>query len=172
MCRLPTLIAANIQMSTKRCICCFSEKPAHEFYAHKYMKDGRLNKCKECVKAAVIINRNAKIEHYRSYDRLRSNQPHRVAARSAYRATDAYRISHSIASKQWEVANAIRKKASSAVGNAIRDGRLEKQPCFVCGKDAQAHHPDYSAPLAVSWLCPTHHAQTHKEHREYMRQAA
>jgi len=74
------------------------------------------------------------------------------------------------AHQKWAVANSIRRKAAVAVGNAIRDGRLEKQPCFICGEKAQAHHPDYSAPLAVSWLCAKHHAQLHKEHREAMRE--
>jgi hypothetical protein len=158
-------------MSSKQCFVCLFEKPTDEFYPHSKMKDGRLNKCKECTKAAVIANRNAKIEYYRAFDRIRSNLPHRVNARAAYRMTDEYRISHAISVKNWGVANAIRKKAATAVSNALRDGRLDRQPCFVCGNEAQAHHPDYSAPLAVSWLCSTHHAQTHKEHRERMRTA-
>lgn len=53
-----------------------------------------------------------------------------------------------------------RRRARVAVGNAIRDGRLEKSVCEVCG-DArvEAHHADYSKPLAVRWLCPIHHRE-------------
>ena len=148
------------------CRACFQSLPASDFYA------SNKSRCKKCVAASVRLNRAAKIEYYRSYDRSRSDLPHRSAARALYQMTDEFRISHAVASKRWDVANAIRKRAQIAVNNAIRDGRLIKQPCFVCGSSAHAHHPDYSAPLAVSWLCPPHHAQVHKEHREHMRQAA
>ena len=57
-----------------------------------------------------------------------------------------------------------RIKARGAVSNAIRDGRLSKQPCRVCGDDAHAHHKDYDKPLEVEWLCHKHHME---EHRKY-----
>ena len=34
----------------KTCINCKEEKPLTDYYKHTGMKDGRLNKCKECVK--------------------------------------------------------------------------------------------------------------------------
>jgi hypothetical protein len=58
------------------------------------------------------------------------------------------------------------KRASHiAVGNAVRSGKLIKQPCEICGTDkVHAHHDDYSKPLQVRWLCPSHHFVHHKEH--------
>lgn len=156
-------------MSSKPCFKCLMTKPLEDFYRHAAMKDGRLNKCIECTKAAVRENRLNKIDHYRSFDRGRANLPHRVDARLKYQQTDAFRISCAIANKRWAVANAIRRQAQITVGNAIRDKRLTPQPCFVCGEKADAHHPDYSAPLAVSWLCRPHHAQLHAEHRDRLR---
>jgi hypothetical protein len=39
---------------------------------------------------------------------------------------------------------------------------LERQPCEVCGAaKVEAHHPDYSKPLEVQWLCKRHHAEVH-----------
>lgn len=52
-------------------------------------------------------------------------------------------------------------KARNAVNNAIRDGRLKRESCEVCGQVAQAHHDDYSKPLEVKWLCRKHHDVTH-----------
>lgn len=45
------------------------------------------------------------------------------------------------------------------VNNAIRDGKIARQPCEVCGRKAQAHHEDYSKPLDVRWLCFQHHRE-------------
>lgn len=51
----------------------------------------------------------------------------------------------------------IKKQANTAVGNAIRDGRLVKDAaCHYCRTDQQklvAHHWDYYRPLDVTWLC-------------------
>lgn len=44
----------------KVCICCGKEKELSEYYAHPKMKDGHLNKCKECVKASVRIHNGEK----------------------------------------------------------------------------------------------------------------
>jgi hypothetical protein len=40
----------------------------------------------------------------------------------------------------------------------LRRGRLQKQPCLICGNPkAQAHHHDYSKPLEIDWLCQVCH---------------
>lgn len=45
----------------------------------------------------------------------------------------------------------------------IKRGKLIRQPCRECGAEpAQAHHPDYSDPRTVIWLCPTHHRALHR----------
>ena len=53
--------------------------------------------------------------------------------------------------------------AHNAVANALREGRLVRQPCEVCGRAeaVQAHHDDYSKPLDVHWLCMDHHKAHH-----------
>lgn len=46
----------------------------------------------------------------------------------------------------------------------IKRGKIIKQPCKICGDlNVQAHHNDYSKPLEVQWLCPTHHIEEHKK---------
>ena len=135
-------------MTTKRCFKCLGEKPLDAFYKHSAMGDGRLGKCKECTKADVKKHRQDNREAVRAYDRLRASQPHRVATRQRVVAQYTEQYPH-------------RKKANTAVGNALRSGKIKKQPCWVCGEKAVAHHPDYDRPLDVVWLCQPHHKQTH-----------
>lgn len=50
--------------------------------------------------------------------------------------------------------------ARSYAGVYKRRGVLVPKPCEECGEpDSEMHHPDYSKPLEVVWLCrPCHHA--------------
>ena len=140
------------------CKTCNTDKQADAFYK------GQKSKCKECTKTAVRANRLANIEHYRAFDKARASMPHRVAARAEYRKTAAYAESHEAAARKWAEKYPERRKASHIVGNSIRDGRLTPWPvCAVpdcCGKP-EGHHPDYSRPLDVVWLCDAHHKQAH-----------
>jgi hypothetical protein len=124
------------------------------------MGDKHLNKCKECTKQDTKKNRLEKIEHYRSYDRMRASQPHRVAKRlqvfNEYKAKFPNRV-----------------KATNMVNNAVRDGKLKKWPCQVCGNPKSvAHHADYDNPLGVVWLCQAHHKQAHALADELEKEAA
>lgn len=62
--------------------------------------------------------------------------------------------------------SSVRTKAHHATSLAIREGKLKKKPCEVCGSlDVQAHHDDYSKPLEVRWLCVPHHNEHHVQER-------
>ena len=148
-------------MGTKLCRSCGQTKSISDFYKHRQMRDGRLNFCKDCIKDGVKKNRAARIEYYREFDRLRSMLPHRVLARKAYAQTTRGKAAHSKSVKKWVTQNQLRKAASTIFNNALRSGKIQRQPCFVCGKKAHAHHPDYDHPLDVVWLCPLHHRQAH-----------
>lgn len=132
----------------KTCFKCRCSKPLTEFYKHSQMGDGHLGKCKECTKTDVKQNRLREVERVRAYDRMRASQPHRVASRTKY--TEIYRKT-----------NPKRARANAMVTRAVRAGLLKKQPCWVCGEKALAHHPDYDSPLDVVWLCQPHHKQAH-----------
>jgi hypothetical protein len=133
------------------------------------MADGHLNKCKDCTKSDVNQHRQANVEQVRAYDRLRGTYPHRLEARAEYAKTSAGRESQRRARKRYVELFPGRAKAQWAVSNAIRDGRLIRQPCLICGDKAEAHHPDYDAPLDVVWLCTLHHKQAHALVREQER---
>lgn len=58
-----------------------------------------------------------------------------------------------------------RKAAMYAVRKAINKKELVREPCFICGAEAQAHHSSYDVAmwLVVTWLCPRCHGLAHRE---------
>lgn len=53
-------------------------------------------------------------------------------------------------------------RAAQKLRDAIRQGKITRQPCEVCGEpNAQGHHTDYSKPYDVRWLCAQHHREEH-----------
>ena len=148
----------------KNCKDCHKIKPLSEFYIHPGMKDGHLNKCKECTKSHVKKNREDNIDYYREFDRNRGNLPHRVEARRNYGKTEAGKAALNRGKSAYIKRNPIKTAARYAVNNAIRDGKMKKGPCEVCGttEGIHGHHDDYSKPLSVRWLCHRHHRAEHK----------
>ena len=131
----------------KICTRCDLEYPESAFQVRKASKDGLTASCKDCL---------------RLYEQSRANSPHRVAARLAYFKTDRGIEASNRAKVNFIKRNPEKRSAHVAVGNAIRDRRLVKRGCEICGEDnAHGHHDDYSQPLNVAWLCSAHHSQWH-----------
>lgn len=149
----------------KTCFKCYVSKPLRDFYRHPQMGDGRLGKCKECTRRDVRINRSFRKEYYAAFDSSRNKLPHRIKARKQYEKTRRGRQVKRASNLRWIESNPEKRKAQHAANNAVRDGKLKKQPCQVCGtwKRVQKHHEDYSKPLDVQWLCPKHHAEAHRK---------
>lgn len=127
----------------KKCFKCGVIKPLDDFYCHPGMLDGHLNKCKLCARLDVRKNRRENLEHYSDYEKTRN----RVNTRE---------------SSEYRGRNPSKYFAQTTLGNAIRDGKLIKQPCEICGSlKVQAHHDDYTKPLDVVWLCSKHHVWIH-----------
>ena len=143
--RRPRAVLRMIAME-KTCFRCKRTLPIDEFYTHPAMADGHLNKCKECTRCDSQQNRRKRVDHYRQYDRERSQLPHRVTIREEY-------------GRRQRNEEPEKYRARTMAGNALRDGRLRKEPCYFCGSMAEVemHHPDYSQPLRVYWLCRTCH---------------
>jgi hypothetical protein len=132
-------------MTTKVCFKCNVEWPLIFFYKHKQMKDGHLNKCKKCTKNDTKENLLKNIDYYKAYDIERNKTPERIAQQTKY-------------ARNYRKNNPEAYKAHTYLNNAVRDKRIEKKPCCVCGNvDSQAHHEDYSKPLDVIWVCSQHH---------------
>jgi len=145
----------------KTCFKCSRTLEISEFYKHKAMADGHLGKCKECTKKDAYESRHIKHrERVLQYDRDRAKNPER-------------KVAEAIIYARWKEQNPERRAAQIKLGNAVRGKKLSPLPCFVCGiEKTEAHHPDYSAPLDVVWLCSAHHKQAHAIANKEERKAA
>lgn len=117
----------------KQCFLCKQEKDFLFFHKDKTTKTGYSSYCKSCKK--IKDKENQRNYFYNEKTKQRK--------------------------KLWRNSHPERKSAHMKVYFAIKKGVLIKQPCFICGKNSEAHHPDYSKPLDVVWLCSSHHRQAH-----------
>ena len=143
----------------KRCFKCGETKPLSAFYKHPRMADGHVNKCKECNKKDVRENLQKNFEHYQEYEKERAAKKlvHRVEYKKKW-------------SKEYQEDFPNKRKAASAVGYAIKSGKLVAScNCEVCGSDKsiQAHHASYAEDmwLVVTWLCSRCHVRLHADFR-------
>ena len=140
-------------METKKCFKCEEVKPLSDYYKHKKMADGHLNKCKKCTKGDVSSHRAANLEKTREYDRKRGGLRHRIE-------------SNTKRTKEFRRKFPERYKAHIALNNAVRDGKIHKpELCSVCGlrRQIEGHHDDYNKPIDVVWLCSACHSKLHAE---------
>ncbi len=134
-------------MYNKRCFKCNEIKPLCDFYKHKDMADGYLNKCIKCTKKDSLQHRKKNIDRIREYDRNRGSRQPKPYLRK-YRAE-----------------NPEKYAAHIILNNQIRNGGIKKEPCEKCNstKNVHGHHKDYSKPLDVNWLCcACHNGEHHK----------
>lgn len=122
----------------KYCQECNKTKDIDCFYKNKNTFDGHSCYCKDC-------------EYKRS-----GNYKHR----SIWNKNHKESINKAI--KKYQDGNPIKVSAKKLVKKAISDSILVRQPCEKCGNPkSQGHHPDYTKPLEVIWLCAKHHKEAH-----------
>ena len=135
----------------KPCFKCNEIKPLNCFYKHSAMKDGYLNKCKECNKKDSSEHRYKNIDLVRAYDRERGKTPERIKLSTEQ-------------TKRWRAEDRRRGVAHNTVARALKSGLLQKENCKKYGEiKSEAHHEDYDKPLDIVWLCSKCHKQRHKE---------
>ena len=146
------------------CKGCGREQNDDQFYSHPRMASGHLSFCKDCVKARTKTYRVINIERVRGYDRWRGDLPHRKAKVAAYQASRPPALAHG--KRIWAERNPEKRKAHNAAQRIPRPDAC--QQCGAPGK-LHRHHPDYSKPRLIEFLCPACHARVHREARNLLR---
>ena len=140
----------------KHCKWCDSDKPVEEFHKHKKMKDGRLNKCRTCVKEAVaqwrVDNPGCRAEeHARNAKKkgIRTRQEWRddVAANAIGRKATIIKYSHKRRA-QTQTVDELTEFAMEEL--AIMAGLREEATGFKW-------HIDHIVPLNHKEACGLHH---------------
>ena len=132
----------------KNCKICGIEKEIEDYYTHKQMADGHLNICKECVK--IRVRQHAHTEYGRMVEKKWLKTPKGKAKKKRH----LYR---------FRKLNPDKERAHNLAKHALDNGKIKRQPCEICGDiNTQKHHPDYSRPLYVRWLCFKHHRMVDK----------
>lgn len=155
----------------KTCNSCGIEKDLEDFYEHSQMKDGHLNKCKDCVRSRVKSHRTANIEKIREYDRLRGRTEKRKLKNKQRHdkkivQDPEYKNKIFLAHKKSRQKYKERSNARSRLAYALYTGKAKRPDnCEKCGAAVEhlhAHHFDYSKPLYVVWVCPKCHGLIHR----------
>lgn len=84
---------------------------------------------------------------------------------AAYLKTDKGKADHNKATDAYRQRNPQKYKATNAVNNALRDGKIAKpEHCEDCGTKCKphGHHDDYEKKLEVRWLCNDCHKERHR----------
>lgn len=121
----------------KVCFKCGRNLPLSEFYVHKQMRDGHLNKCKECARMDVHENymENLDSSEFIEKERKRGREKyHRL-----YKDTKKETRRHSNSYKSW----------------------FERRQVLFW-QDIELHHWNYDKPHDVFLVSRQHHARIHK----------
>ena len=117
----------------KWCYGCRRPKEYADFFRNKSQSDGYGNLCRPCSRER---------EHHRAPYRDWSDHHARRRQKPDY---------------------AAKLKARMAVKEAVKTGRLTREPCVECDDPrSEGHHHDYARPLDVVWVCSLHHKALHK----------
>lgn len=179
--KLTVLRAGGNPWADRLCCMCHRTKPASEFYAANYKRDGTTHssRCLDCARTeARERQRQMRADGYRQDPvmkrewRAKNREKVRTYGREYARA-NRRRIAELIA--PWKKRNAHKLRAQRVVQSELRAGRIERpMVCQRCRQVAsvEAHHEDYAEPLAIDWLCKPCHWTADEERREREAEAA
>lgn len=152
-----------------KCTTCKTLKDKTAFY-------GRSKRCSDCAKAYQAewvkahpgyMTQKRKEWALRNPEKAKEIDRKKYERRKAKQPPKEPRVSMT----PWERKkrhfenNPIRAAAMKIYKYAIRQGKLVRGPCVVCGEinGVDGHHTDYTKPLEVVWLCKPHHREEHRK---------
>jgi hypothetical protein len=146
----------------KTCFKCGGTKPFADFYKHPAMGDGYLGKCKACAKADVA----ARVERKKVDPMWVMAERARCRDKARRERANGIKRFYPGLQKRWQKNHPLKRRAHNIANEAVRSGKLVSPGnCRDCGSPGplQKHHPDYSQPLLIEWLCTGCHGKRHRK---------
>lgn len=138
-----------------QCSTCNEWFPAEKYYARERASNGLSTECRSCHCKTSIRTRNAEVHRdarKESARRKRAENPELIRAKEREASRRRGRSDND--------------KVRDITNRAVNKGVLPRPTvCTECGekKKITAHHPDYSKPLEVEWLCYECHGKRHRK---------
>ena len=129
----------------KVCKVCKKTLDISQFYRHSCLKDGYMNRCKLCEKECA---REQRIKHSKTV---------RKRGRKYY---ESHHVELLKKCREYSNQYPERARARNTIKRMVKRGLLIPENCF-CGIKGEGHHPDYSKPKEVIWICRRHHRRLH-----------
>lgn len=174
---------AYIPPAELACVKCGAMKPLSGYAPSRSNGSGHPRKkrmCKECVSARQREYRNNNKDRYIAYmaeyrrahyDRLQEQSHENYMANREKRIKDAveYSRNHPEICKNKRTREPEKAKCWSSFSDAVYRGLVQRRNvCDLCGSSGKihGHHPDYSKPLDVIWVCTICHGKLHRGRRK------
>ena len=133
----------------KLCSKCKTEKKPSEFAKDRRHRDGLQSHCRECNNKGVRKHRtdNPELKAIADKKYYEKNKKEILKNQKAYASQPLVRAKHNV---------------RGATYRAVQKGELTKSMCGCGEPSVEAHHPDYTKPLEVVWMCVKCHHKLHK----------
>lgn len=136
---------------------CHQEKNIEEFDPDKRKLLGCGYRCKQCRRI-----------YDRQMSRIKAKTPQKIAQVTRWHHSEHGKLMLRISRAKRVLLHKEKFIAKEIIENLVRRGIIQRQSCVNCGnKNSQGHHPDYSKPLEVIWLCQAHHSEEHRRLKEF-----
>ena len=142
---------------SKKCGTCKKVKKVSLFTKNKSSKDGYKYNCIKCCKIVFrkwMLEKHSDEEYMQKLSRKKCESINTILNKK----DENFKLKIYLRTVKFKKNNPEKCRSWWIVNNAVRYGKISKQPCEVCGSvRVEAHHEDYSKPLLIKWLCHRHH---------------
>jgi len=155
---------------TKTCCRCDKDKPLSEFYKDSRTPDGLYCYCKSCHKQ--LINSWRQTPEGKAQLKVYFKTPEAKATRKRYSQTPKGKTANYRCSRRHIKKYPQRARCRWTFSKALRRGKIIRPSiCSLCNIDCKphGHHPDYSKPYKIVWLCRKCHRFIHLQLKEEKR---